>query len=53
MAKVYNQLIERYPIATKASTSGVLFSLGDALTQFSNHTSTQSFKKNHSTGKET
>ena len=33
MARVYNQLLERYPIPTKTLTSGTIFSLGDSLTQ--------------------
>jgi hypothetical protein len=35
MARIYNQFLERYPIPTKCLTSGALFSIGDALTQFS------------------
>ena len=31
----YNALLEKYPLPTKATTSGILFSVGDALTQFS------------------
>ena len=33
MMKVYNGWLEKYPIRTKAITSGGLFSLGDYLTQ--------------------
>ncbi len=33
MLRVYNSLLEKYPIATKCFTSGFLFSLGDVFTQ--------------------
>ncbi len=44
--KFYNSLLKKYPIRTKAITSGTLFSLGDALTQLSNASSTQSSRRN-------
>ena len=48
--KLYNSLLEKYPIRTKAVTSGSLFSLGDALTQLSNAALTQSSRRNSSIG---
>jgi len=33
MARAYKQLLEKYPLTTKCTTSGALFSLGDVLTQ--------------------
>ena len=48
--KLYNSLLEKYPIRTKAVTSGSLFSLGDALTQFSTPQPIQSSRRNSSIG---
>ena len=54
MARMYNQLLEKYPIPTKTLTSGTLFSLGDALTQLCIFPVIKLLKRNHnSAGKET
>lgn len=50
MFKVYNGLLEKYPLSTKAITSGGLFSIGDALTQFSTSLLIQFLKTNNSVG---
>lgn len=50
MAKVYNQLLERYPLITKTTTSGALFSIGDFFTQLSTSTLIQFSKRNSSIG---
>jgi hypothetical protein len=31
---MYSRLLDKHPIITKAVSSGLLFSLGDAITQF-------------------
>lgn len=51
MARVYNQLLEKYPLTTKATTSGTLFSIGDFFTQLSTPSFTQSSKRNSSIGR--
>lgn len=50
MSKLYNSLLERYPIPTKMFTSGSLFSIGDAVTQFSTYLSMQSSRIRGSAG---
>ena len=30
---MYSRMLEKYPITTKVITSGILFSVGDAITQ--------------------
>jgi hypothetical protein len=50
---VLSDLIEKYPLPTKACTSGFICSIGDALTQNSNNILTKLSKTNLSIGKET
>jgi len=50
MFKFYNGLLEKYPIGTKSLTSGSLFSVGDALTQFSSLVLIKFLKINLSAG---
>jgi hypothetical protein len=50
MSQLYRSFIEKYPISTKAVTSGLLFSIGDAITQCSTHSMTKLSMKDHLIG---